>query len=232
MDGSEMRERRKALGIKSQADFARLLGLSRDHVGRMERGDDPILPRTAAAVRSLKPAALDQKAKSRDPIERIVEQALIDAGIRFITDEGGGTESRLDFRLIDFDVEIEVKRFYSIRSTEQIARAPNVILIQGERAAHFFAAAIRSGDLFPVMDAQAVENHRERVEAVDVGGGRFGVFVTRPGPRGRQHILQPDLHDSLEAADSAAREYAKAHPGVRHLRPRISGAVDYGRQQF
>lgn len=151
MDGSEMRARRKALGIKSQADFARRLGLSRDHVGRMERGDDPILSRTAAAVRSLKPDALEQKPTTKDPVERIVEQALIDAGIRYVTDQGGGTESRLDFRLIDYDIELEVKRFYTARAVEQVARAPNVILIQGERAARFFAAAIRSGDFFALL---------------------------------------------------------------------------------
>jgi transcriptional regulator with XRE-family HTH domain len=151
MDGQEMRARRKALGIRSQAEFAVRLGLSRDHVGRMERGDDPILPRTAAAVRSLKPEPLGHKPTTRDPIERIVEQALIDAGIRYATDDGGGTESRLDFRLLDYDIELEVKRFYTARSGEQLARAPNVILIQGDRAARFFAAAIRSGDFFELM---------------------------------------------------------------------------------
>ena len=81
----------------------------------------------------------------RDPMERLIEEALIDAGIRFATDEGGGTDTRLDFYLPDYDVYIEVERFHSARISEQMARAPNVIVAQGEVAVRFLAAAIRSG---------------------------------------------------------------------------------------
>ena len=88
------------------------------------------------------PAAL----KSSDPLERMVEEALIAAGIPYLTDQGGETESRLDFHLPGLNVAIEVKRFYSSRTGEQIARAPNVIVAQGEAAVRFLAAAIRSGD--------------------------------------------------------------------------------------
>lgn len=223
MDGSEMRARRKALG-KSQAVFAEELGLSRDHVGRMERGEDAILTRTAAAVRALKPAGFElRKPKSSDPMERLIEAALIDARIRYTTDEGGGTESRLDFRLPDYDIELEVKRFYSARTGEQMARAPNVIVAQGEAAVRFLAAAIRSGDFFEIAAANAVENNAVRVEACEVGE-QFGIFVTSPGKGGRKHVLQRELYETILDADAAAKAYAQATPGVRYVRPRTKGA--------
>ncbi len=153
MDGMEVRARRRALGL-SQAAFAARLGLSGDFIGRVERGAAAIEPRTAAAVRSLKPAPLDRKPMLRDPMEREIEAALIEAGIAFTTDDGGQNESRLDFHLVDFDISIEVKRFYSARTGEQMARAPNVIVAQGERAVRFLAAAIRSGDFFGLAVAR------------------------------------------------------------------------------
>lgn len=81
----------------------------------------------------------------RDPMERLIEEALVEAEIRFVTDEGGGTDTRLDFYLPDHDVYIKVKRFHSARISEQMARAPNVIVAQGEQAVRFLAATIRSG---------------------------------------------------------------------------------------
>lgn len=154
MDGTEVRARRKALGL-SQAEFGARLGVTGDFIGRVERGAAAIEPRTAAAVRALKPAPLDRRPMLRDPMEREIEAALIDAGIAFTTDDGGQNETRLDFHLTDYDVAIEVKRFYSPRISEQMARAPNVIAAQGERAVRFLAAAIRSGDFFAVMPAKS-----------------------------------------------------------------------------
>jgi transcriptional regulator with XRE-family HTH domain len=145
MDGAEVKSRRKALGL-SQAEFGAKLGLSGDFIGRVERGAEPITPRTAAAVRALKPAPLDRQPKLKDQLEREIEKALIEAGIDFVTDDGGGTESRLDFYLPQFDVSIEVKRFYTARTGDQLARAANVIVAQGERAVRLLAMAIRSGD--------------------------------------------------------------------------------------
>ncbi len=80
-----------------------------------------------------------------DPMERIIEGALIEAGIRYTTDHGGGTEHRLDFHLPDHHVAIEVKRMHTPRIAEQMSRTPNVIVAQGEAAVRFLAAAIRSG---------------------------------------------------------------------------------------
>ncbi len=124
--------------------------MSGDFIGRVERGEAPITPRTAAAVRALKPKPLDRQPTLRDPMEREIEKALIDAGVRYETDAGGANESRLDFHLPDFDISIEMKRFYTARTGEQMARAPNVIVAQGERAIRFLAAAIRSGDFLVV----------------------------------------------------------------------------------
>ena len=146
MDAAEMKARRKALKL-TQAEFAERLGMHRDYVGQMERGKAPIEPRTAAAVCALKPAPLNRVPALADPMERIIEQALNEAGIIFVTDQGGANETRLDFYLPTYDVAIEVKRFYSARTSEQMARAPNVIVAQGETAIRFLAAAIRSGDL-------------------------------------------------------------------------------------
>lgn len=147
MDGAEIRARRKSLKM-SQAEFGQALGLTGDFVGRLERGTAPIEPRTAAAIRAMKPASLPRLPRLTDPVERIIEKALIEAGIDFTTDDGGGNESRLDFYLPAFDVAIEVKRFYSPRTGEQMARAPNVIVAQGITAVNFLATALRSGDFF------------------------------------------------------------------------------------
>lgn len=218
MDREELIARRSALGL-SQADFAERLGMSRDHYGRLERGTSPIRETVAAAVRNMRPAPLDTKPSSRDPVERIIEQALIDAGIRYATDQGGGTESRLDFRLLDYGIEIEVKRFYTARAAEQIARSPDVILVQGERAARFVAAAIRSGDLFPVMDLSPTADMRDYVQAADLcGTGKL--FVFRPQPNGRPPVIVGGGdYETLERADQAARDYAREHPNTRYVAP-------------
>lgn len=76
----------------------------------------------------------------------LIEAALLEAGIRFIADTGAGVgnASRLDFSLPDYGIEIEVKRFHSLRIAEQMSRAPNVIAAQGEVAVRFLADAIRA----------------------------------------------------------------------------------------
>lgn len=76
-----------------------------------------------------------------DPMERTIADALDAAGLAYVTDEGGGNPSGLDFRLQN-GVEIEVKRFHSPRIAEQMSRAENVIAIQGAEATRFFAALL------------------------------------------------------------------------------------------
>jgi hypothetical protein len=79
-----------------------------------------------------------------DPMERIIEAALIDAGIAYESDFGGGTSHHLDFHLTDYGIAIEVKRLHSARISDQMARADNVIVAQGKEAVEFLANAIRA----------------------------------------------------------------------------------------
>jgi hypothetical protein len=79
-----------------------------------------------------------------DPLEQIIATALDDAEMDYVTDEGGGNQSRLDFRLLCSGVEIEVKRFHTPRIAAQMSRAENVIVAQGEGAVRFLAELIRA----------------------------------------------------------------------------------------
>lgn len=75
------------------------------------------------------------------PMDRLIEQALIDAGIPYEV-ECAATRY-MDFRLPDLDVYIEVKSGHSPRIAEQMARADNVIAVQGEAACRLMADMIR-----------------------------------------------------------------------------------------
>ena len=78
-----------------------------------------------------------------DPMEQIIADALDAVGAAYTTDIGGGNPSNLDFRLSS-GIEIEVKRFHSPRIGDQMSRAENVIVAQGEQAVRFLAFLIRS----------------------------------------------------------------------------------------
>ena len=80
-----------------------------------------------------------------DPMEQIIAEALDAAGVSYSTDEGGGNPSGLDFRLHN-GIEIEVKQFHSDRIGAQMARADNVIAVQGRAAVEYFASLIKEGD--------------------------------------------------------------------------------------
>jgi hypothetical protein len=73
-------------------------------------------------------------------MERMIADALDEAGVRYRTERDDPME--LDFALPN-GVYIEVKQFYSNRSNEQLKRAPNVILAQGEGAVRFLANLLR-----------------------------------------------------------------------------------------
>lgn len=77
-------------------------------------------------------------------MEQIIETALRDADIPFVTDFGGGETRNLDFYLPEQGVYIEVKRMHSPRIAEQMSRAQNVIAAQGDIAVRFLADAIRA----------------------------------------------------------------------------------------
>lgn len=77
----------------------------------------------------------------RDPIERIIGDALTARGVVFEAPaffENGSTS--LDFRV--GDVFIECKSYHTDRIAIQTARAANVIVIQGIEAAKWFASMI------------------------------------------------------------------------------------------
>lgn len=80
-----------------------------------------------------------------DPLEQVIADALDDAGIPYLSDHDGTNPSHLDFRLSS-GIEIEVKRFHTPRIAEQMARADNVIAIQGEDAVRFFASLVRAAN--------------------------------------------------------------------------------------
>lgn len=82
--------------------------------------------------------------RTHDPMERIIAEALVEAGIAFETEATGDTH-RLDFYLPQLDLFIEVKRMHSPRIAEQTARVENVIVAQGLQAVQALAAAIRGG---------------------------------------------------------------------------------------
>lgn len=155
MTPEELRAIRVALDL-SQQEFAERLGLSRVMVGLMERGEKPISARTAAAAKALSFRPSDAEATAHDPMERIIEAALLDAGIEFKMDHGGGTRHRLDFELAN-GVAIEVKRFHSPRAIEQLSRVENVIFVQGDVAARQLADLIRRAGMERRREAIAAE---------------------------------------------------------------------------
>ena len=66
-----------------------------------------------------------------DPLEEALARALDQAGIAYARDRDGAVPANLDFHLPDHDLYIEVKRFHSDRVGPQMARAANVIAVQG-----------------------------------------------------------------------------------------------------
>jgi hypothetical protein len=83
----------------------------------------------------------DQVMHTDDPIELIIADGLRRAGIRFVHESDNKSQA-LDFSLPDLGVYIECKQFPSVRTSEQLAEFPNVILIQGRVAAWAFATMI------------------------------------------------------------------------------------------
>ena len=77
-----------------------------------------------------------------DPLEAIIAKALRAAGFRYTRDNGF---PNLDFVIYTNEstpVYIEVTRAYTPRKIEQMSRACDIILIQGEQAAKLFASIV------------------------------------------------------------------------------------------
>ena len=83
--------------------------------------------------------------KTTDPMEQLIEGALICANAQYRTDLGGGNPAALDFYLPEHGVHIEVKRFHSPRVADQMSRAENVIVAQGELAVMLLSRLIQAG---------------------------------------------------------------------------------------
>jgi hypothetical protein len=77
-----------------------------------------------------------------DPVEQVVEQALIKAGIPYAREREN--PAGLDFYLTEQKLYIEVKRFHTPRAVEQMSRVPEAILIQGLEAAKWFAEMLHA----------------------------------------------------------------------------------------
>lgn len=73
-----------------------------------------------------------------DPIERIVYESL-EGAIMDGTPGMHGATKHLDFYLPEHDIYIECCAAYTPRKIEQASRAENVIIIQGKKAAEYFA---------------------------------------------------------------------------------------------
>lgn len=87
---------------------------------------------------------------SNDPMERLIEQALLSVGEPFLTENFN--EARLDFYLPNRDLYIEVKQFHSDRIAKQTARAANVIVAQGRIAVQTLALLIKGKHLDDIPD--------------------------------------------------------------------------------
>lgn len=74
-----------------------------------------------------------------DPVERLIEQALVAGGVRF---RRGAATGELDYYLIDLDIWIECKRAYTPRVSRQLERHERVILVQSLEAAEVLAGWI------------------------------------------------------------------------------------------
>jgi len=77
----------------------------------------------------------------RDPVEAIVEDALIKANIGYTIPAQQHFSSGLDFRL-DNGIYIECKQMYTPRIEKQMASQDQVIVIQGIESAKFFASLL------------------------------------------------------------------------------------------
>jgi hypothetical protein len=80
-----------------------------------------------------------------DPIERIIADALDSVGIVYSHESDRPGSIPLDFYLPAYDLWIECKAYHAERIAGQMAKARDVIAIQGIGAARAFAAMIRGG---------------------------------------------------------------------------------------
>lgn len=143
-------EPRAVLAVRLSAAGARRSGGQCVSTAIDDARDGALMLEAADALRSLDrlQAAASRdvpqgKLRTTDPMEQIVEAALLDAKTGYLTDEGGENPAALDFYLPGHDLHVEVKRMHSERIADQMSRAENVIAAQGEGAVRFLADLLR-----------------------------------------------------------------------------------------
>lgn len=78
-----------------------------------------------------------------DDLERMVGEALYEAGIEFYHESEGAT---LDFIMPEWNCLIEVKKFHSDRINAQLEPHDNVILLMGKRAVIHFCNLLKQSN--------------------------------------------------------------------------------------
>lgn len=99
------------------------------------------------------PSSVDvtrQRGLTEDPVEKIIERALDKAKIPFRRENEN--EAKLDFYLFSYGIYIECKGGHSERTTAQLKRAHNVIVVQGLASARLIAYLIGKIDTLAAID--------------------------------------------------------------------------------
>ena len=78
------------------------------------------------------------------PLECAVAHALDAADIRYATENDPANEANMDFFLIEWGIYVEIKSGSTPRIADQMARAKNVIAIQGVKSAELFCTLLGS----------------------------------------------------------------------------------------
>ena len=94
------------------------------------------------------------------PMEEMTERWLLTNGIRYRRDDQTAEGTQLDFYLIDFDVYLEVKQFHSDRIAAQMARASNVIAVQGIDSLTFLGALVSRANVEPLTENEMASTPR------------------------------------------------------------------------
>lgn len=143
-DGLQIRAIRLALGM-TQAEFGVALGLSRVHVGLMERGQKCVSHRTILAANSLRPEPLNQDPSEFDPVFRGVELALINNGVDY-TRQFRSDGQTFDFFLPEFELAICIERAVA-REVRPTGHVRGIICVTGKSAAEILVLALNGRPL-------------------------------------------------------------------------------------
>lgn len=79
--------------------------------------------------------------KYSDHLEKMLHNALIEAGIEAIHESEGAI---LDFYLPEHDTYIEVKQYHSDRIAKQMAKADNILVLQGKTSVELFIKLLKT----------------------------------------------------------------------------------------